>query len=115
MTVRINHSFYEKLDPEKVDEAMEKATVQVLYKLYNECVDKSPYRTGKLQESHSHDHEVSDHKVTAQVRNSAKYWSYVEFGTSKMGARHWVLHALTDVNPVKEFGRSFKAYYKPGK
>ena len=114
MTVRINQSFYTKLDPEKVDAAMEKATTQMLLRLYKECVENSPYRTGKLQEAHSYDKQSGDHNIKAHIRNGARYWGYVEFGTSKMGARHWVLHAIRDVQPVKEFARSFKAYYKPG-
>ena len=114
MGVTISSSFYSKLDPEKVKKAMKVATDEVLYTLYEGCVDASPYKTGKLQESHSKESETSGFTCTGLLKNGAKYWSYVEFGTSKFPqGRHWVAGTMRRTDSIGIFNRTFKAHYKP--
>lgn len=113
MSVMISSSFYAKLDPEKVKKAMKKATDEVLLDLYDGCVASSPYRTGKLQESHSYQSSQEGYTCKGVLKNGAKYWSYVEFGTSKMSPRKWVSGTMRRTDSIGTFQRSFKAHYKP--
>lgn len=114
MSVTISSSFYAKLDPEKVKSAMKKATDEVLLDLYDGCVKNSPYRTGKLQESHSYQSSQEGYICKGVLKNGAKYWGYVEFGTSKFPeGRHWVAGVMRRTDSIGTFQRSFKAHYKP--
>ena len=50
--------------------------------------------------------------IEGLIRNSANYWVYVNFGTSKMDARNFVEAAMTKVQPVQKVQENFKKYYK---
>lgn len=114
MSVKISASFYDKLDSTKVGTAIDAACRELSEALYSKCVQNSPYRTGKLQESHAVRGRTStaELKTEAEIINRAKYWSYVEFGTSKMSARRWAYNSLREVDAPRTFYRSFKAHYK---
>lgn len=116
MTVRvditINDSLNQKLDPKKVESAINRSLLEVMTELYNKAVDTSPYRTGKLQESHSVSMKTGM-SAEGLLKNSAHYWSFVEFGTYKMSARHWVLRAMESTRPIPAFKNAFKKFYKP--
>lgn len=115
MGVEFKSTFYEKLNPDPINNAQKKATYEVMYHLFRGCVQSSPYKTGKLQESHSIEITGGDYSYEGLLKNGAKYWGYVEFGTSKMAARHWVADTVKKTNCVSIFTRSFKAHYKPPK
>lgn len=115
MTIHISSTFNAKLDDKAVYQAMQLATKEILIELYNTCVKTSPYDTGKLQESHSWDYDGSGAKADGKMKVGAKYWSYVEFGTSKMGARRWIRNGINSVEPVPQFKNYFKAHYHPPK
>lgn len=113
MTVKISSTFYDKLDSTKVEQAMNSATKEVIIDLYNKCVSTSPYRTGKLQESHSYETNSGSYRIEALLKNGARYWSYVEFGTSRIKTpRRWVYNAMVSVDPPRKFFSSFKSHYQ---
>ena len=112
MSVQISSTFYEKLDSGKVQTAMDRAVHEIMENLWTETTSTSPYDTGKLQDSHTIQGRTSNLRTEALLKVGAKYWGYVEFGTSKMLPRYWILHALLKENVPGEFGRYFKAYYQ---
>lgn len=103
MTVEFSESFERKLDSEKLLDAVNNSAKQLTYDLYNQCQEDSPYDTGKLQESHSWRGEGTKENIHAMVEVGAEYWTYLEFGTSKMDARHWIANAVTKVDPYATF------------
>lgn len=111
MSVQISSTFYAKLDSGKVQTAMDRAVHEIMMNLLSETRTTSPYDTGKLQDSHSVQGSTSNLRTEALLKVGAKYWGYVEFGTSKMLPRYWILHALLKENVPGEFGEYFKAYY----
>ena len=111
MSVQISSTFYAKLDSGKVQTAMDRAVHEIMQNLLEETQRTSPYDTGKLQDSHSTEGRTSNLRTEALLKVGAKYWGYVEFGTSKMLPRYWILHALLKENVPGEFGEYFKAYY----
>ena len=109
MGVRINTSFHNKLNPSNIDKIVDKTLTEVTIALHSKCKELSPYDTGKLQKSHSYEVEQDGSMHTTRITNTAHYWSYVEFGTSKMDARGWVRRSFNEVQPHKKFKQKFKA------
>lgn len=113
MTVKFSASFDKKLDSKRLLDAVEHSAREMTYDLYDECQDKSPYDTGFLQGSHNWGGSGSQTNINAYVSVSAHYWSYLEFGTSKMDARHWIYNAMKTIDPMKKFTSYFSFFYRP--
>jgi HK97 gp10 family phage protein len=113
MTVKFSASFERKLNSKALLNAVEEAAKNMTYDLYDECQDTSPYDTGFLQGSHNWGGSGSQTNINAYVSVSAHYWSYLEFGTSKMDARHWIYNAMKTVDPVRTFTSYFGTLYHP--
>lgn len=111
MSVQISSTFYAKLDSGKVQTAVDRAVHEIMENLWTSTTSTSPYDTGKLRDSHTIQGKTSNLKTEALLKVGAKYWGYVEFGTSKMLPRYWILHALLKEDVPSEFNRYFKQYY----
>ena len=112
MSVKFNASFDRKLNTKTLLNAVEQATKNMTYDLYDECQDTSPYDTGYLQGSHNWGGSGSQTNINAFVSVSAHYWSYLEFGTSKMDARHWIYNAIH--SNMTERAKEFEALEDDG-
>lgn len=113
MTVHISASLNRKLDSVKLLNAVEESTKAMTYDLYDEVQRDGniPYDTGYLQGSVNWGGEGSKENIHAYVTIGAKYWSYLEFGTSKMNPRHWIFNSIRTVQPYESFLKYFKTYY----
>ena len=77
----INDSFTKKTDASAYIEAM------------TECQSECPVRTGNLRDSHS----VESGEMEAAIHNSAYYWVYVVYGTSRMAANNYPQRAWNTI------------------
>jgi len=109
----INDSLWKKLDKARMASAMTKAVRDTMREVSETSAKKAPKKTGNLRRSHSYDTNVSGGIITGRVKNSANYWVYVNFGTSRMkkGGRHFLEHAVNTVNPPQAIKTKFKEYY----
>lgn len=112
--VTVNEALYEKLDAKKLSSAMKKALTEQTIQLEGECVDYSPHDTGYLQQSWSYSVDGGQRVAKAQIKNGAKYWQYVEFGTRYQPAQGYVQRAIEVNQPAEKFIARFQQYYKPG-
>ena len=63
--------------------ALERAVKQTMYDLMKETMKLAPEDTGNLRRSHSVDMRLSSSIIEGLLKNSANYWVYQNFGTSK--------------------------------
>ncbi len=114
MKVTIKDSFYTKTDEKKVSEACKKAVREVLIDLVKACQDEVPIDTRNLLRSHHSETKTEGTKVTGLVKvgENARYWKYVQFGTSKMDPNPYITRALHNVEPSKALPEAFKQYFK---
>ena len=110
----INDSFYQKVSEVKMRLAMEKAVKQTMYDLMKESVRNAPSDTGNLRRSHSIEVRLGSGVVEGLLRNSAPYWKYVNFGTSKMEANAFLTRALSTIAPERKVATYFDKFYKGG-
>lgn len=110
--MEIRDSLYKKLDQARLRNAAEKAVKQTMYVLMKESMKEAPVDTGNLRRSHSIDVRVATEMVEGLLKNSANYWQFVQFGTSKMEANDFVTRAFNKVAPEKKTAEYFKKYYK---
>lgn len=123
----INDSFYKKVSEVKMRMAMEKSVRQTMYDLMKASMKEAPphtdYRkdkskprktTGNLVRSHSIDVRLGSNTVEGLLKNSANYWQYVQFGTSRMNANDFVTRAFSQVAPARKVSEYFHQYYKGG-
>ena len=52
--------------------------------------------------------------VEGLLKNSAEYWQYVNFGTSRMDANDFMNRAIGSVAPENKVASYFHQYYKGG-
>ena len=124
--VTVNESLHKKLNQDKMRNALEKSIKQTMYDLMKASMKEAPphtdYRkdkskprktTGNLVRSHSIDVRVDTDNIEGLLKNSATdYWSYVQFGTSRMNANDFVTRAFSKVAPSKKVAEYFSKYYK---
>lgn len=110
----IRESFYKKVESNRIKQALEKAVRQTAMDLQKAAMKEAPEDTGNLRRSHSIDVRISSEMIEALLKNSAKYWSYVAFGTSKMAANDFVTRAIEQVNPAAKVSEYFHKYYQGG-
>ena len=84
-------------------------------KLEGACKTECPVDTGHLKRSHDKEITTGNNTVMGiiKVDESAKYWAYVNYGTSKQEANPYVTRAFEKVNPGTEVNQRFQAYYHP--
>ena len=110
----INDSFYKKVSEVKMRLAMEKAVKQTMYDLQTASMREAPVDTGNLRRSHSIDVRLGSNTVEGLLKNSANYWQYVNFGTSRMDANAFLTRALSTIAPERKVATYFDKYYKGG-
>lgn len=111
--VQVSEGLYKKLDAKKLSKALERTVRESTIQLESECVDYSPYDTGKLHDSWSYDVNGGQRVVRAQIKNSTNYWHYVEYGTRYQPAQGYVQRAVEVNQPAEKILARFKQYYKP--
>ena len=110
--MNINGSLYKKLDQARITHALTKALRDTMREVSEESAKKAPKKTGNLRRSHSYDVIGNGKIITGRVKNSANYWIYVNFGTSRIKPKHFVENAINKVQPSKRVKENFKKYYK---
>lgn len=111
MEIEYKPSYHKKVNPKRAVQAMKKAMDEVLAELYDVLTAQVKVKTGYLRDSHSHEAKVENDKVIGYVKNSAKYWIYVQVGTYKMRADPWVTRSITLVQPHAFLGKKFQYFY----
>ena len=111
--VKVSDGLHEKLDGLKIRTAMAKAMKQAMYDVMKESMTEAPVDTGNLRRSHSVDLNMNADLLEGLLKNSANYWQFVNFGTSKMDANDFVNRALSNANPGEKMAEYFSEYYKP--
>ena len=102
--ITINDSFTKKTTPDSYIEAIKGTVNDVSQRTMEECQAESPVRTGNLRDSHSV--ESSDFEAT--IRNSAEYWIYVVYGTSRMSANNYPQRAWNTIISQDVIGEIFR-------
>lgn len=76
--------------------SLDEAVKHTIHDAENTCRREAPIRTGYLRRSiHKHKKE----KCRAELRTRARYWAYVNFGTSKQSANPFVIRTAKKVSP----------------
>ena len=113
MEVKLNSSFYKKLNQAAV-KAAEKVTIRnTTLEAERRCKIQAPgpgnqlpgttYKAvGNLRRGHSS--EISDEE--GLVKNSQKYWVYVVYGTSKMPARNYPKKIVSELSSENYISRT---------
>jgi len=113
MTIPAN--LQKKLQATKMKFALERAVKQTMYDLMKETMKLAPEDTGNLRRSHSVDMRLSSSMIEGLLKNSANYWVYQNFGTSKMPnpkCKNFVGRAFQKIQPGKRVAKYFKEYNK---
>lgn len=108
---KLSNSIQEKFKTGKVGFAMEKAIRKTMKDVSETSAKLAPYKTGNLRRSHSYDTTTSGRMITGMVKNTAQYWVYVNFGTSKMDPRHFLEDAVNKVQIIPTIKSEFKKNY----
>ncbi|WP_405286363.1 HK97 gp10 family phage protein [Methanobrevibacter sp.] len=103
--ITINDSFTNKTNPEAYSNAIRDTVSEVSEKTMEECQAECPVRTGNLRDSHS----VESDGMEATIRNSAEYWIYVVYGTSRMSANNYPQRAWNTIISQDVIGEIFKS------
>ena len=110
--MKISDDLHRKLNEARMRSAMDKAVTQTTRELKDMCAMKAPKITGNLRRSHSYEVRRGGNKIEGLIKNSANYWQYVNFGTSKRSAKPFVTEALQALPPAKTIKKYFDEYYK---
>lgn len=110
--MNIGDDLRKKLDEARVRDAMKKAVTKTMRDLQDASVLKAPKKTGNLRRSHSNEVILSNDMVEGLLKNSANYWQYVHFGTSRQKPQPFVTEAIQMVKPNTKVIQYFKENYK---
>lgn len=118
--MKVKESVHKKLDNARMRNAMAKAVKQTMYDLMKAAIkeapgpgrSRTPNPTGNLRRSHSVEVRLDSNMIEGLLKNSANYWRYVQFGTSKMDADDFVTRAFNKVEPSKKTAEYFHNLYK---
>lgn len=114
VTTKVNESLNKKLDEVRIKTALEKAVRQTALDLQKASMKECPVDTGNLRRSHSYEVRMSGSMIEALLKNSANYWQYVNFGTSKMDANDFMTRAFESVAPARATAQYFDQFYGGG-
>lgn len=110
----ITGNLKKKLDQARMKLAMEKAVTKTMNDLRDNCVIEAPIKTGNLRRSHSVDVLIGGEIIEGVIKNSANYWQYVNFGTSRQDANNFVGRAIQNVKPDTKIKEYFHQLYNGG-
>ena len=106
--VKINPSFYKKLDKFIIKKCEAITIRNTTLEAESRCKKTCPYDTGALMRGHSSD--ISDEE--GLVKNGQHYWVFVVFGTSKMKARNYPQKVANGLSSENYMSRTFKTQLK---
>lgn len=106
--VKINPSFYKKLDKSIIKKCEAITIRNTTLEVESRCKKTCPYDTGALMRGHSSD--ISDEE--GFVKNGQHYWVFVVFGTSKMKARNYPQKVANGLSSENYMSRTFKTQLK---
>ena len=111
--VKVSNKLKEKLNDAKIRIAVDKAVTQTARELRDRLsMNPTPKITGNLRRSNSYEVRRDKNYIEALIKNSANYWIYVNYGTSKRGAVHFVEQAVERIQPPKRIKEIFNENYK---
>lgn len=110
----IRSSLNKKLDDAKMRNAMRKAMTETMIGVNKAIQRKTPVKTGRLRDSMNYQTAIQGDTCIGEIFNSTKYWTYVNFGTSKMEARNFVEGGYQSYKPETKLAKNFKKMYKGG-
>lgn len=113
--MKINQSCHSKLDQARAVLAIRNAMQETLREL-RDCyaMEPTPKKTGNLRRSNSYEVKTGSGKITGTVKNSAPYWFYVNFGTSRMKKppAHFLEKGIDKVKPTEKIVERFNKEFK---
>ena len=98
--ITFNDSYYAKTNPENYVNAMKATVGDTADATMSECQSECPVRTGNLRDSHF----VEKDEFTATIHNSAEYWIYVVYGTSRMASNNYPMRAWNTIRSENVIG-----------
>ena len=101
----ISDSFTNKTNTESYTNAIRDTLSEVIERTMAECQNECPVRTGNLRDSHS----TSIDDFSGTITNSAEYWMYVVYGTSRMAANDYPQRAWNNIVSQDVIGEVFKS------
>lgn len=102
--ITINESFTRKTNPELYIQAISDTVGEVTQRTMEECQAECPVRTGNLRDSHA----VEIEEMSASITNSAEYWMYVVYGTSRQSPNNYPQRAWNTITSQKLIEEIFK-------
>ena len=106
----VHDSLHQKLSDTRIRNALHKALKQTMYDLLKEAMKETPVDTGNLRRSHSVDMRLGSDAIEGLLRNSAEYWTYVNFGTSRQDPANFIGKAFDKVQPAKKVKEYFNEF-----
>lgn len=106
----ISPSLHRKLDTKKITEATYNALKDTMQELKDTSMNEVPVDTGNLKRSHEITINKTDTEMIGLLKNSAHYWIYVNYGTSKMKANPFLDRTLSNVNIPEKFRVNIASY-----
>ena len=119
MKVEVGSELEKKLEGTKIRAAMLKSMKTTMMELNREIIKKTPVGkppkgTGNLRRSNNYEVHTQGNTLEGIQTNSANYWQYVNFGTSKMAARPFIQQAASKVKPREKIVEHFWENYNGG-
>lgn len=96
------------MDPSIYVNAIRDTVSEVAKETMVECQSECPVRTGNLRDSHA----VESDEFTATITNSAEYWVYVVYGTSRMASNNYPSRAWNTMISQDRISEIFKTKLK---
>lgn len=103
--ITFNDSYNKKMDSSLYVNAIRDTVSEVAQQTMVECQSECPVRTGNLRDSHS----VEIDEFSASISNSAEYWMYVVYGTSRMASNNYPSRAWNTMISGNRISEIFKS------
>lgn len=106
--ITFGDNYNKKMDPSIYVNAIRDTVSEVAKETMVECQSECPVRTGNLRDSHA----VESDEFTATITNSAEYWVYVVYGTSRMASNNYPSRAWNTMISQDRISEIFKTKLK---
>lgn len=103
--ITFGDSYAKKMDPSIYVNAIQDTVSEVAQETMTECQSECPVRTGNLRDSHA----VENDEFSASITNSAEYWVYVVYGTSRMASNNYPSRAWNTMISQNRISEIFKS------
>lgn len=114
---KINDSFRRKLDTNKIKKAMTESFTregsELAKAIQTEIHDEGHWITGTMARTTTSQVLQDSNNIEILIRNGTNYWQYVDLGTSKITAAHFVDKAVKEEEPAQKIAQHFKQLYNP--